>query len=291
VSDNNYNEKAKSIHKGYYDGKNVNWIDWGKPFYSSINELKIKSVCDVGCGNGLFVNNIAKMNFEKIYGVDLVTVSMGSTIDNPKVTYIDAPASNIPIEYKSVELLTAFDVLEHIHPSNVENSLREFSRISSKYFMFSISHRLSGEEHNGENLHLTVYPFDWWCERIGKYADLVKKDISTDGTRSHSIWRLKNYKPKLFCDIDSTINNHWKRIQKWTVPKFPNDNIDPKAFTREEVMKDEPLEDALESINELSRYYEIYFLTARDFPEAKSITTDWLNKNGFPYKGVIVVNS
>ena len=52
----------------------------------------------------------------------------------------------------------------------------------------------------------------------------------------------------LFCDIDSTINNHWVRIQKLATPSFPGISIHPNEFTREEIMKDLPIENAIESI-------------------------------------------
>jgi ubiquinone/menaquinone biosynthesis C-methylase UbiE len=200
-----YNQQGDSVHRGFYDGRKIKWSDWGSPFYGEIQNLKYKSICDVGCGNGLFVNNLSKKEFvENIYGVDLVTVNMGLTIENSKVNYIDAPASDIPIDDKSVELLTAFDVLEHIHPSEVDNSLDEFFRITTKSFMFSIAHGLSGEEHGGENLHMTVKPFEWWSDKISKYAKLVKNfnpDNIRDerpfnptgrGGRTNSIWKLKN---------------------------------------------------------------------------------------------------
>jgi len=92
---------------------------------------------------------------------------------------------------------------------------------------------------------------------------------------------------KLFCDIDSTINNHWERIQRCTT----NGKCDfIKAFSKEEVMKDEVLPGARESLKELSNRYEIHFLTARDFPNAYDMTREWLNKNGFEYESIIVVN-
>lgn len=75
----------------------------------------------------------------------------------------------------------------------------------------------------------------------------------------------KTDKKILYCDIDSTINNHWVRIRKWTIPNFPGDEIHWKAFTRRELMKDLPLPDAKESINFFSNKYEINFLTARGF--------------------------
>jgi uncharacterized HAD superfamily protein len=95
----------------------------------------------------------------------------------------------------------------------------------------------------------------------------------------------------LFCDIDSTINNHWVRIQKWAQPSFPGTSIHQNAFTREEIMKDLPIENAVESIKKFSKEYEIHFLSARNFPEAWDITKQWLDKWGFTYKSINIVRS
>lgn len=92
---------------------------------------------------------------------------------------------------------------------------------------------------------------------------------------------------KLFCDIDSTINDHWKRIQKHT---YNNKCNWDKAFSREEIMKDSPLPGAKEALQMLSKEYEIHFLTARPFKDAYSITKTWLDQNGFIYESIIVVN-
>ena len=95
----------------------------------------------------------------------------------------------------------------------------------------------------------------------------------------------------LFCDIDSTINNHWVRIQKWAQPSFPGTSTHQNAFTREEIMKDLPIENAVESIEKFSKEYEIHFLSARNFPEAWDITKQWLDKWGFTYKSINIVRS
>jgi len=95
----------------------------------------------------------------------------------------------------------------------------------------------------------------------------------------------------LFCDIDSTINNHWVRIQKWAQPSFPGTSIHQKAFTREEIMKDLPIENAVESIEKFSKEYDIHFLSARNFPQAWDITKQWLDKWGFTYKSINIVRS
>ena len=94
---------------------------------------------------------------------------------------------------------------------------------------------------------------------------------------------------KLYCDIDSTINNHWVRIQRWALPFFPGNKIHQNAFTREEIMKDLPLDDALESIIKLSTEYEIHYLSARNFYDSYNITKDWLNKYNFPFVSINIV--
>lgn len=97
-------------------------------------------------------------------------------------------------------------------------------------------------------------------------------------------------KKKLFCDIDGTVNYHYKRIRKWTLPKWPGDKIDPRAFTREEILQDEVIPGSIDALNELSKYYSVEFLTARDFPNAYEITKDWLDKNGFKYSDIHIVS-
>lgn len=104
---------------------------------------------------------------------------------------------------------------------------------------------------------------------------------------------IKTYKHRkiLYCDIDSTINNHWVRIQKWALPQFPGNTIHQNAFTRDEILKDELLPGAKEAIKKfLDNGWIINFLTARNFPNAYNITKEWLDLKGFPYNNIYCVN-
>ena len=93
---------------------------------------------------------------------------------------------------------------------------------------------------------------------------------------------------KLFCDIDGTVNTHWNRIRKFTA----DGQCDwTKAFSKDEVLKDEVLPGSIEALSEFSKYYEIHFLTARPFNSAYDITKEWLDTNGFEYSSLIVVNN
>ena len=93
----------------------------------------------------------------------------------------------------------------------------------------------------------------------------------------------------LFCDVDNTINNHFKRIKKWT---DRNGKCNwKKAFLYNEIMKDKVLDGAKEAISHFACFYKIVFLTARNFPHAYNVTKDWLDKNNFIYDEIIVVKS
>ena len=96
-------------------------------------------------------------------------------------------------------------------------------------------------------------------------------------------------KKQLYWDIDSTLNNHWVRVQKWALPKFPGNSIHPNAWTREEIMKDEVLPGALEAIEKFNQSWDVHFLTARNFSNAYDITKQWLEREGFQYKTINVV--
>lgn len=91
----------------------------------------------------------------------------------------------------------------------------------------------------------------------------------------------------LYCDLDSTLNTHWKRIKKHTDNGVCNYDL---AFSREEILSDEPLEGAREALLKLSRDYKIVILTARPFADAFNITKEWLDNNNFYYQDIIVVN-
>lgn len=85
-----------------------------------------------------------------------------------------------------------------------------------------------------------------------------------------------NYKT-IICDIDSTLSNHWKRIREYSIPKWPGDNIDPKAFGREAVLTDSLLPGCCEVLWLLHREgFLIRYLTARGWPFVVPITEEQL---------------
>jgi len=126
----------------------------GKKTINYLIKKKPKSVIDIGCGHNEFCKILRKNQINAI-GIDFACPNADIICD----------AKNLPFKNKEFELLTAFDMLEHLLTDEVDIVLTEFERIS-KYFIFSISTHQSINQWQGETLHPTVKPKSWWYAKI-----------------------------------------------------------------------------------------------------------------------------
>lgn len=172
-------EKYKEIYSGSI-GENYKQTHgegygrgfWGEGILEYFKSINPKSVLDVGCGYGRFCNAVTDFT-ETVYGADIASVVTGNVIKNDKIEYIDCEAKSIPLPDNSVEWITSFDCLEHCLPSDVDDILKEFDRISTKGFIFSISY--VGDSHQGLVLHMTVQPEQWWTDKIKEYGEIKRE--------------------------------------------------------------------------------------------------------------------
>lgn len=112
------------------------------------------SLVDVGCGWNEFVKGLRDLSVDAT-GVDFACPGAD----------IIAPAGQLPFSNKQFGVLTSFDMLEHLRPEEVTDVLSEFARVSHS-FVFSISYQPSRVKWQGETLHPTVYPQEWWINKI-----------------------------------------------------------------------------------------------------------------------------
>ena len=144
--------------------KSYGHTNHGKGAISLLVKENIKSLIDVGCGHNQFCNLANSKNISAI-GVDSSCPSAD----------ILAHSHKLPFENKSVDCVTAFDVLEHLLMDEIKESLDEFYRISKKWFIFSISYRDSyARAINGESLHPTIMPEKWWIKKLTPYGIISK---------------------------------------------------------------------------------------------------------------------
>lgn len=95
----------------------------------------VKSLLDVGCGNGVFVNYVTKLNDQiKILAIDRSEAAIRYVETEKQIGEID----NLPIENKSFDCVTCLEVIEHLPVTIYKNSLAELARVSSKYILITV---------------------------------------------------------------------------------------------------------------------------------------------------------
>jgi ubiquinone/menaquinone biosynthesis C-methylase UbiE len=135
----------------------------GKDVFKYILTLKPESIVDIGCGHNYFIKVLSKVGIKKVIGVDFACPSADIIAD---VLYL-------PFEDKEFDLLTSWDVLEHLLPEQVDQAISEMSRVSNR-FAFTITYNPAGTIPPGKfknhNLHQCCRQPSWWKEQIEKQA-------------------------------------------------------------------------------------------------------------------------
>jgi ubiquinone/menaquinone biosynthesis C-methylase UbiE len=139
-----------------------------------IRQLNIQSLVDVGTGKGVFVQEAYQAGIREVYGYDFVITSdtfkaqlgMDGSAHGRKLVLGQAFAHALPLEDKSVEAVTSFDVLEHLWEDELDEVFKEWLRVARKYWVLSISHVPSSFTVNGANLHRTVQSPGWWRTKL-----------------------------------------------------------------------------------------------------------------------------
>lgn len=132
---------------------------------------------DVGCGVGFVVEYLSGPAFNfNAFGIDISDAAIDKAVQ--RLTNIPGSIQrlmvvnnqSLPFEDNYFQLVTCFDVLEHLDVVDIEATLKEIQRVlhPTGVFFGSVSCRLSGvNDKFGDNLHRTVKSADWWLEKIG----------------------------------------------------------------------------------------------------------------------------
>lgn len=159
-------EKIADIYKDKFANSNYgNRLHGDGAIGFIVNNLKPKSLLDVGCGRNQF-SKIMKLVFNiEAIGCDLACESAD----------IICSAHKLPFDNKSYDVVTSFDCLEHLPENLVETAIQEMIRVGKKAIVLSIGTN-KGKIYNNLRLHLTVHPIDWWIALLSKYIKIQRRD-------------------------------------------------------------------------------------------------------------------
>lgn len=95
----------------------------------------VKSIADIGCGNGIFLGYLSKhSSIKELVGVDFSEKAMEGLEGKKMVGDI----TKIPLGNNSYDLTSALEVLEHLDIKEYEVAKEELARVSKKYILISV---------------------------------------------------------------------------------------------------------------------------------------------------------
>jgi ubiquinone/menaquinone biosynthesis C-methylase UbiE len=92
-------------------------------------------VLDVGCGNGIFLNSLSKDGRHNLYGID--REDFGNASKEYFLSKVDISNENLPFKNNSFDLVTTWQVFEHLE--NPHHATREIYRVLRSGGIFIVS--------------------------------------------------------------------------------------------------------------------------------------------------------
>lgn len=166
-------ELYKNMHKeGLFSGFST--LDFKDEIRNVCKKYQVCTMLDYGCGKGFqykTFNPLDYWNLKKLYLYDIGVE-----------TYEKKPNEKF-------DMVITIDVLEHIHPNEIDNIIAEIDNYTNKVVFASIATVPARKKFpDGTNVHLIVKPKKWWEDKI---KSIVKKDwycyFRTENTKKGNI--------------------------------------------------------------------------------------------------------
>ena len=192
-----------SFNKNYYKKNKQDNNRIGLLFYSNVIQHYYKpgTILDYGCGTGHLLNRLSKKKFmKKSYGFEISNYARKKAEKNSKKSLI---IDNLDkIKDKSINLITALHVIEHIDDLKLSKTIESFKRVlnSEGDILIAtpakngIAHRIKKEKWIGysDKTHINIKSFNEWISFFNKNnLKLIK--ASSDGLWDFP-YKLKNNK-------------------------------------------------------------------------------------------------
>lgn len=113
------------------------------------------SYLDVGCGRGEMLEFARSIGFATVCGTETVPDLLdGSSI-------VHGLAHQLPFADGQFEVVSLFDVIEHLVPGDDEAACGELRRVASKHILLTANNK-SSRQPNGDELHVNRRPYPEW---------------------------------------------------------------------------------------------------------------------------------
>ena len=174
-----------SFEKEYYESERF-WEGEAIQDENNLRRMKITtglipddvhSLADIGCGNGVFVNQLIKERPTlDIMAIDRSETALKFVRTNKK----NGDIIDIPLSDRSYDCVTCMEVIEHLPITVYQKALSELARVSKKYIIISVPYAEILEENHTQcpacktifnaDLHLRSFSDDTMKGLMGAYG-------------------------------------------------------------------------------------------------------------------------
>jgi ubiquinone/menaquinone biosynthesis C-methylase UbiE len=114
------------------------------------------SYLDIGCGRGEMLDYAESIGFLPVQGVEVVP----ALIDGARVVKGEAHA--LPFADNSFDVVSLFDVIEHLLPGDDEAVCREMARVARRHVVLTANNKPSHCPITKADLHINRRPYEEW---------------------------------------------------------------------------------------------------------------------------------
>lgn len=119
-------------------------------------EAGCRSYLDIGCGRGEMLRYAENLGFTEVAGAEVVPELCGGDV-------FECPIHDLhKLPAQHFDLVTCFDVIEHVLPGDDSELLVQMGRIARKYIALTANNRPSHDPTTGADLHINIKSYREW---------------------------------------------------------------------------------------------------------------------------------
>lgn len=145
-------------------------------------DLPRGSYLDVGCGRGEMLAHAEAMGYGPVQGVEVVP----ALVDGERV--IQGEAHALPFKSGAFDVVSMFDVMEHLLASDSEPVCRELERVARTAVVLTVANY--SHDFKGVELHITRRPYDDWHHDFCRWFSGSVQRMGTMGSGSEG-WVIR----------------------------------------------------------------------------------------------------
>jgi 2-polyprenyl-3-methyl-5-hydroxy-6-metoxy-1,4-benzoquinol methylase len=184
IYDRDYFENGVATKKSNYI--DYSWARLGSYFQQTAKHIVDKfapsSSLDVGCAKGFLVKALADLGIDA-YGIDPSEYAL-SEVDSDYCDKVRIGiAQSLPFPDNNFDVVTCFDVLEHIPENEIPKVLSELFRVSKQWVILRVVTKELPDDVDAS--HATIHDKDWWVEKIKEAGGIVEP---TENYVNPTVW-------------------------------------------------------------------------------------------------------